>query len=117
MKSYPTPEPTPVRAIARAVPPRRLRICQKILAQIWNIKDRLLAEWRDGAEAHERMLRLVVNEAEALAWQTSYPHLVFPTLAVEKIQRVRDWVRRQQSVLQPEGVEYQPPQPATLLAA
>ena len=118
MKSHPALEPKPVRGASCAMPPRRLRSCQKVLAQIWNVKDGLLVEGGDGLEGHERMLRLALTEAEALAWQTSYPHLLFPTLAAEKIQGVRDWVRRQQSVLQPEGAEYRPSQQqATLLAA
>jgi hypothetical protein len=39
-----------------------------------------------------------LNEAEALAWQTSYPHLLFPELAVEKVQAVAAWQTRQESV-------------------
>jgi hypothetical protein len=41
-----------------------------------------------------------VNEAEALAWQTPYPHLLFPSLAAEKVQAVAAWQTRQQSVHQ-----------------
>jgi hypothetical protein len=117
MKSSPALEPKPVRGASCAMPPRRLRSCQKILAQIGNVKNVLLTEWHNGFEGNERMLKLALNEAEALAWQTSYPHLVFPALAAEKIQGVRDWVQRQRGVRHPAGVEYWPPQPATLLAA
>jgi hypothetical protein len=117
MKSHPAHEPKPVRGASCAMPPRRLRSCQKVLAQIWSVKDVLLTEWRDGLENHERMLRLALNEAEALAWQTSYPHLLFPALAVEKIQGVRAWVQHQHGVRHPEGVEYPARQQATLLAA
>jgi hypothetical protein len=41
-----------------------------------------------------------LNEAEALAWQTAYPHLLFPSLAVEKIQSVAAWQARQRLVHQ-----------------
>ena len=37
------------------------------------------------------MLRLALNEAEAIAWQTEYPHLIFPTLAQEKAEEVAAW--------------------------
>jgi hypothetical protein len=38
---------------------------------------------------------LALNEAEALAWETEYPYLVFPTLAAEKAQAVAKWQVRQ----------------------
>jgi hypothetical protein len=117
MKSHPALEPKPLRGASCAMPPRRLRSCQKVLAQIWNVKDGLLAEGGDGLAGHERMLRLALNEAEALAWQTSYPHLVFPDLAAEKIQGLRDWVRHQRRVYRTAGVEHRSPQQAILLAA
>ena len=37
--------------------------------------------------------------ADALAWQTDYPHLLFPVLATEKIQNAANWKRRQQVLL------------------
>jgi hypothetical protein len=43
----------------------------------------------------EQLVRLALNEAEALARQTWYPHLVFPDLAAEKIQAVAAWENRQ----------------------
>jgi len=45
-----------------------------------------------------KLLHLALNEAEALAWQTEYPHLVFPTLALEKAQAVANWLTRQRSM-------------------
>jgi hypothetical protein len=33
-----------------------------------------------------------------LAWQTEFPHLVFPALAAEKVHAVADWNRHQRSV-------------------
>jgi hypothetical protein len=72
--------------------------CQKILAQIKDTKAAIFAESRETLKVQEQMLRLALNEAEALAWQTVYPHLLFPTLATEKIQAVASWNRHQQSV-------------------
>ena len=72
--------------------------CQKILAQIKVTKAAIFEESRDKLKLQEQMLRLALNEAAALAWQTVYPHLLFPALATEKIQAVASWNRYQQSV-------------------
>src|SRR5687767_10251364 len=72
--------------------------CQRILTQIKNVKDAIFAESRDTLKSQAHMLELALNEAEALAWQTKYPHLVFPTLATEKIQEVIAWNRHQRDV-------------------
>src|SRR5947209_4762300 len=64
---------------------------RKLLAQIEKAKSAILAEFHDTLGAHEQMLRLALNEAEALAWETSVPQLVFPTLALEKVQAVASW--------------------------
>lgn len=69
-------------------------------AQIEKTKDVLLSEYRVMVGEHERMLRLALNEAEALAWQTEYPHLVFPILAMEKAEAVSAWRKKQESCQQ-----------------
>jgi len=75
-----------------------LATCRKVLAQIDATKNAILAEFRNIAGGQERMLRQALNEAEALAWQTEYPHLVFPTLATEKAEAVVAWQAREQSI-------------------
>jgi hypothetical protein len=77
-----------------------LRSYRMILAQIRKARDAIFAEARGTLDTHERMLQLALNEAEALAWQTEYPHLVFPALAAEKVHAVADWNRHQRSVWQ-----------------
>jgi hypothetical protein len=72
--------------------------CRKILAQLQNVKAQVVAEFRGQLEGHQRLLELAVNEAEALAWQTDFPELLFPTLAVEKAGQVTGWHLRQQSL-------------------
>lgn len=47
---------------------------------------------------HQRVLRLALNEAESIAWQTGFPQLVFPVLAKEKAEAVAAWSRRQNSI-------------------
>src|SRR2546429_1116877 len=68
---------------------------QKLVARIEQVKQAILAEFRDVFEANEHLLRLALSEAEAIAWQTDYPFLVFPTLATEKAQAVAAWHARQ----------------------
>jgi hypothetical protein len=69
--------------------------CQRLVTLIAKVKTNLVAEFKENFEVQERLLRLAVNEAEALAWQTEYPHLVFPTLAREKVKVVANWHQRQ----------------------
>src|SRR6266699_6015330 len=75
-----------------------LASCQKLVAQIQKTKDAILAEFREALGAQDHLLRLALNEAEALAWQTAYPHLVFPALAKEKAQEAVKWEQRQQEM-------------------
>jgi len=72
--------------------------CQKVLTQIRDTKAAILVESREALKMQEQLLWLALNEAEALAWQTLHPQLVFPALATEKIQAVAGWHRHQRSV-------------------
>ena len=74
-----------------------LATCQKVLAQFENSRQAIVAEFNAKFGAPEQLLRLAVNEAEALAWQTEYPHLFFPALAVEKAQTAVSWHERQRA--------------------
>ncbi len=75
---------------------RCLASCRKLLQQLQNVKEQVVDEFRDQVEEHQHLLRLAVNEAEALAWQTEYPQLLFVDLATEKAYAVADWHARQQ---------------------
>jgi hypothetical protein len=74
--------------------------CRKIRAQIAGVKEAIFAESSRAFAAPERLVRLALNEAEAAAWQTKYPHLLFPALATEKVQAVAAWNAHQQFVRQ-----------------
>jgi hypothetical protein len=71
---------------------------QKALAQINQAKKTILTEARKTLKVQEQVLRLALNEAEALAFQTLYPQLVFPTLAAEKVQGAARWSNRQRAL-------------------
>ncbi len=68
---------------------------QRLVAHIAKVKENLVTEFKENFEVQDRILRLAVNEAEALAWETEYPHLVFPTLALEKVKVAANWHERQ----------------------
>src|SRR6266566_9922423 len=48
-----------------------------------------------------RLLRQALNEAEAISWQTGFPQLVFPALALEKARAAATWENRQRAIRQP----------------
>src|SRR5262245_23044473 len=52
-------------------------------------KNRICAEVRQSLSEHRDLLRRALKEAEELAWQTPYPHLVFPELATEKVRAIQ----------------------------
>lgn len=72
--------------------------CQKLLSKLQRAKQSLFEEFRPKVLVPDRMLRLALNEAEALAQQTGFPLLMFPTLAREKAEAVAAWNRRQQAL-------------------
>jgi hypothetical protein len=68
---------------------------RKALAAVANVRANIEREFSTLLEEQPHVLRLALNEAEAIAWQTDFPHLVFPTLGMEKAQAVADWHRHQ----------------------
>ena len=66
-------------------------------------KEAVLNEYAHRVEEHARLLRLALNEAEALAWQTDFPHLFFHALAAEKAETAVSWHQRQRAVRRNEG--------------
>jgi hypothetical protein len=75
-----------------------LNSCRKLLRQLAQIKASVLHEFETGLRGHQELLKAAVTEAEALAWQTPYPHLFFPVLAEEKAAAVSRWAKHQSAV-------------------
>jgi len=71
---------------------------KKLMARIQSVKSTLLSEFGQWAFGQEHLLQLALNEAEALAHETGFPLLTFPTLAREKVQAVAAWQLHQQGV-------------------
>jgi hypothetical protein len=74
------------------VHPREAHGVQEQLARV---RESLFNEWRETLSTQERLLRLALNEAEALAWQSEVPQLLFPALAEEKVRGLARWHIRQ----------------------
>ena len=77
------------RNIVKIVPGSWIASGQKLITGIDDAKRNLAAEYK--FELPERLFRVALNEAEALAWETEYPQLVFPALAQEKIEAISSW--------------------------
>lgn len=58
----------------------------------------ILREFSSLYQQQPRVLQLALDEAEALAWQTGFAHLLFPVLAMEKVSALAAWHARQQSL-------------------
>jgi len=59
-----------------------------------------------GTATDRHLTHLALNEAEAIAWQTGFPQLVFPSLAEEKVAALTKWSRRQRWLRrQPPAIE------------
>ena len=76
-----------------------LASCRKSTPTLQSARQALLDEFRQETRAPYRMLRLALNEAEAIARQTDYPMLVFPVLAREKAESIAAWQSRQDLIL------------------
>ena len=77
---------------------------RKAVAQIEQVRTNVAAEFREAFSTQDRLLQHALNEAEALAWQTDYPHLLFPTLALERVTVANNWWQRQQRIRQAEPI-------------
>jgi hypothetical protein len=79
---------------------RCLQSCKVLLAEIEQAKKMIVNDFRETLDTHGNLFRLALNEAEAFALQTDYPHLVYPALAMERVQAVVAWRGRQRAVQQ-----------------
>jgi hypothetical protein len=70
----------------------------EIQRAVASARSRLLSEYWEVAGEQGRLLRLTLNEAEALAYATGFPHLFFPALAAEKVEQSVSWHKRQREI-------------------
>jgi hypothetical protein len=108
----------PVQSIFPANHRRRLhaacgRCYQRALGRLTAVKARIEREFGQAVAGYNPLLKAALVEAEALAWQTPYPHLLFPVLAEEKAAEARKWAVRQRAIWE----RNLPEQPELQLAA
>lgn len=75
----------------------RLSSYRESLQQREEVKCSLWRDFGTTSEAPRHLLHLALNEAEALAWQTPFPDLLFPVLAEEKATELEHWAARQRA--------------------
>jgi len=59
--------------------------CTKLVSVITNLKDELQHQYEVALPGLAEQIQHAVAEAEALAWETSFPHLFLPDLAEARI--------------------------------
>jgi hypothetical protein len=70
-------------AEAEAVQP----FCQRLVVALGELKVRLEAQYVSRFPGQEFRIRKAIEDAEAAAWRTSFPHLFLPDLAEEAIEK------------------------------
>ena len=58
---------------------------RKMVDTIRDLRDRLLEKYEQTLPGRAYLVRKAVAEAEAMAWQTSFPHLLFPDLVEARV--------------------------------
>jgi hypothetical protein len=76
---------------------------QPVAVLIQQARKALIERHPAARNGQRHLFHLALNEAEALAWQTPFPHLVFPALAEEKIRELHLWQDRQRFVRRQSG--------------
>ena len=82
----------------QAGPASALTKREPIHKAITEVKQAVLHEFGEQVGDHSRLLRLALNEAEAVAWQSGFPQLFFPVLAAEKAKAAVSWHQRQHAL-------------------
>jgi len=62
--------------------------CNKLVSAVTNLKDKLQHHYEGALPGRAEQIQIAVAEAEALAWETSFPHLFLPDLAEARIAAV-----------------------------
>jgi hypothetical protein len=68
------------------------------------VKKSLERDFGSALETQHHLLDLNLNEAEALAWLTPFPDLLFPVLAEEKAVELKHWAAHQRAIQQVRGL-------------
>jgi hypothetical protein len=61
------------------------QICRKLLLALADLKGRLQRRFEQAYPGQSQIIRRALAEAEHLAWQTPFPHLLLPDLAEVRV--------------------------------
>ena len=75
-----------------------LRSCRRLANEVNRVRRSLVQNFTHAPGDVRRAVEAALNEAEALAWQTPFPHLVYPVLAEEKVATAERWAGRQRMI-------------------
>jgi hypothetical protein len=78
--------------------------CHEFLRRLEEVKKSLERDFGGALETRQHLLDLTLNEAEALAWLTPFPDLLFPVLAEEMTLELKQWATRQQALQRVSGL-------------
>ena len=76
----------------------RGRCYQAALRRLAAVKVTVEREFAQSMAGYDHLLKAAIDKAEALAWQTPYPHLLFPVLAEEKAAEAQQWAAQQRAI-------------------
>ena len=77
---------------------KKPKLQHRAFAALAQVRGDIERQYTDVTEQAPRIVHLTLNEAEAVAWDSGFPHLVFPLLAEEKLSKAAAWVNRQRTV-------------------
>jgi hypothetical protein len=74
--------------------------CEAGLARLLppGLRAMVRTEYHEVGQQRRHMFHLAMTEAAALAWQTGFPQLFLPSLALEKAQALAAWSNRQENI-------------------
>ena len=84
MKSYPTHHPYSPTISHDPAP----GFCRKLLSALAALKEQLLQRYDALLPGRPGLVRELIAEAEALAWETPFPHLFLPDFAELRLAEV-----------------------------
>ena len=64
------------------------QVCRHLLAALADLKTRLQRKFEQAYPGQSQVIRRAVAEAEQLAWQTPFPHLLLPDLAEVRVSEL-----------------------------
>lgn len=62
--------------------------CRKLSDSLLALKEQLITKYEDALPGRRHLVRELIAEAEALAWETPFPHLFLPDFAELRLAEV-----------------------------